>query len=87
MAAKVRRSAAATGLTFRAWRQRAPIVRAIDHLARGKTIAQAAGMAGFSSTAAFSYAFRQVTGGRPRGLWGGVGELTGKRRKCIPMTP
>lgn len=61
---------AETGLTFRAWRQRARIVRAIDHLARGKTIAQAAGLAGFSSTAAFSYAFRQVTGGTPSGFMG-----------------
>ncbi len=61
---------AETGLTFRAWRQRARIVMAIDHLARGKTIAQAAGLAGFSSTSAFSYAFRQVTGETPSGFMG-----------------
>ena len=52
---------AETGLTFKAWRQRARIVRAIDQLSGGYTIAQVASHAGFSSTAAFCFAFRQVT--------------------------
>lgn len=55
---------AESGLTFRAWRQRACIVMAIDHLARGRSIAQAA-LAGFGGTSLFSYAFRQVIGGTP----------------------
>jgi AraC-like DNA-binding protein len=54
-----------TGLTFKAWRQRARIVNAIDQLARGQTIARIASSCGFASTAAFSSAFRQVTGTTP----------------------
>ena len=50
-----------TGLTFKAWRQRARIVQAMDRLARGTPIARVATQCGFSSTAAFSCAFRQVT--------------------------
>jgi AraC-like DNA-binding protein len=50
-----------TGLTFKAWRQRARIVRAIDRLASGDPIARIAADTGFASTAAFSFAFRQVT--------------------------
>ena len=43
-----------TGLTFKAWRQRARIVRAMDRLASGTTIAKVSQDAGFASTAAFS---------------------------------
>lgn len=50
-----------TGLTFKAWRQRARVVLAIDHLATGRPISQVAADAGFASTAAFCFAFRQVT--------------------------
>jgi AraC-like DNA-binding protein len=50
-----------TGLTFKSWRQRARIVMAIDRLSAGSAISQAAAHAGFASTAAFSFAFRQVT--------------------------
>lgn len=56
---------AETGLTFKAWRQRARIVNAIDRMSAGHTIAQAADYSGFASTAAFSFAFRQVTGLTP----------------------
>lgn len=56
---------AETGLTFKLWRQRARIVQAMDRLARGRTIAQVALELGFSSTAAFSHAFRQVTNMTP----------------------
>lgn len=54
-----------TGLTFKAWRQRARIVQAMDRLARGQPIAQVTAATGFASTAAFSCAFRQVTGTTP----------------------
>lgn len=54
-----------TGLTFKAWRQRARIIQAMDWLARGGTIVRVASAFGFSSTAAFSSAFRQVTGVTP----------------------
>ena len=50
-----------TGLTFKAWRQRARIVLAIEQLSAGGAISQVAAQAGFASTAAFSFAFRQVT--------------------------
>lgn len=54
-----------TGLTLKAWRQRARIVWAMGQLARGETIARVAAEAGFSSTAAFSCAFKQVTAMTP----------------------
>ena len=54
-----------TGLTFKAWRQRARIIQAIDRLVNGIDIARVASEFGFSSTAAFSSAFRQVTGVTP----------------------
>jgi len=50
-----------TGLSFKAWRQRARIALAIDQLSEGRSISRAAADVGFSSTAAFSFAFRQVT--------------------------
>ncbi|WP_110685670.1 AraC family transcriptional regulator [Salinicola aestuarinus] len=56
---------AETGLTLKAWRQRARIVRAMQWLAKGETIANVATRVGFSSTAAFSYAFRKVSGMTP----------------------
>lgn len=54
-----------TGLTFKAWRQRARIVQAMDRLARGTPIARVVAQFGFSSTASFSCAFRQVTAMTP----------------------
>ena len=56
---------AETGMTFKAWRQRARIVRAMDRLARGDPIARVSSNCGFASTAAFSCAFRQVTAMTP----------------------
>jgi AraC-like DNA-binding protein len=50
-----------TGLTFKAWRQRARIALAIDQLSAGRAISQVAADVGFGSTTAFSFAFRQVT--------------------------
>lgn len=52
---------AETGLTFKTWRQRARIVLAIDQLSEGKPVSKVAAQTGFASTAAFSFAFRQVT--------------------------
>ena len=52
---------AETGLTYKTWRQRARIVLAIEQLSSGQAISLVATQAGFSSTAAFCFAFRQVT--------------------------
>ena len=50
-----------TGLTFKAWRQRARIMVALKVLGESDTsIKQVAARLGFSSVAAFSFAFRQV---------------------------
>lgn len=54
-----------TGLSFKAWRQRARVVHAMDRLARGESIARVSARCGFASTAAFSSAFRQVTAMTP----------------------
>jgi len=55
-----------TRLTFKVWRQRARIIGAIEMLGRpGQSIKRVATRLGFSSTAAFSFAFRQVTGQTP----------------------
>lgn len=62
-----------TGMTFKAWRQRARIVRAMEQLSQGKPIAHVANDAGFSSTAAFSCAFRQVTASTPGAYLEGTG--------------
>ena len=56
---------AETGLTFKAWRQRARIVRAMDLLGRGDAISRVSTKSGFASTAAFSSAFRQVAAMAP----------------------
>lgn len=52
---------AETGLTFKAWRRRARIAIAIDRLSTGRPISRVAADVGFASTAAFSFAFRQIT--------------------------
>jgi len=55
-----------TRLTFKVWRQRARIIGAIEMLGRPRqSIKRVATRLGFSSTAAFSFAFRQVTGQTP----------------------
>lgn len=56
---------AETGLTLKAWRQRARIVRAMGLLARGDPSSKVARETGFASTAAFSCAFRQVAAMTP----------------------
>ncbi|KTC22268.1 hypothetical protein AO390_04070 [Pseudomonas marginalis ICMP 11289] len=56
---------AETGLTFKSWRQRARIVLSIEQLSGKVPVARVAAKVGFSSTAAFSYAFRQIIGMTP----------------------
>ncbi len=52
-----------TELSFKSWRQRARIMRAIELIGRGPQPMKAlAARLGFSSVAAFGHAFRQVTG-------------------------
>ena len=65
---------AETGLTFKVWRQRARIVQAMHRLAAGKSIARVASELGFSSTASFSAAFRQVTALTPTSFLGRHGQ-------------
>lgn len=72
-----------TGLTFKAWRQRARIVRAIEQLARGDASTKVAAETGFASTAAFSCAFRKVTAMTPsafRGPSAPMSHPTSRRR-------
>lgn len=55
-----------TGLTFKAWRRRARIALALELLGeRDASIKQVAARLGFSSVAAFSFAFRQVIDVQP----------------------
>lgn len=59
-----------TGLTMKAWRQRARIVRAMEQLSRGDAPTVVAQRSGFANTAAFSCAFRQVTAMTPTAFAG-----------------
>ena len=54
-----------TGMTFRSWRQRARIISAIDGLSNGQPASVVASRTGFATAAAFTFAFRQVTGVTP----------------------
>ena len=54
-----------TRITFKAWRQRARVVSALNLLSEGIAIKQVAARLGFSSTAAFGHAFRRVFGITP----------------------
>jgi len=57
---------AQTKLNFKEWRQRARIMAAAQALAGGRVpVKQVAAQLGFSSTAAFAHAFRQVMGTTP----------------------
>lgn len=61
-----------TSLSFRTWRQRARIMAAIEALGgqNPPTVKHLAHRLGFSSTAAFDYAFKQVTGTTPTAFMG-----------------
>lgn len=55
-----------TKLTLKSWKQRARVIAAIERLGQpGVSIKQVATALGFSSAAAFSFAFRDVTGETP----------------------
>ena len=55
-----------TKLTLKSWKQRARVIAAIERLGQPDvSIKQVATALGFSSTAAFSFAFRDVTGETP----------------------
>jgi AraC-like DNA-binding protein len=54
-----------TGITFRSWRQRARIIAAIDGLSSGHPVSVVASRTGFATAAAFTFAFRHVTGVTP----------------------
>jgi transcriptional regulator GlxA family with amidase domain len=55
-----------TKLTLKSWKQRARVIAAIERLGQpGVSIKQVATALGFSSSAAFSFAFRDVTGETP----------------------
>jgi AraC-like DNA-binding protein/quercetin dioxygenase-like cupin family protein len=55
-----------TKLTLKSWKQRARVIAAIERLGQpGVSVKQVATALGFSSTAAFSFAFRDVTGETP----------------------
>ena len=69
-----------TGLTFKAWRQRARIVHAMDRLGRGDAIARVCAACGFATTAAFAAAFRQVTGITPTMFLGRQAAAPGVRQ-------
>jgi AraC-like DNA-binding protein/quercetin dioxygenase-like cupin family protein len=55
-----------TKLTLKSWKQRARVIAAIERLGQpGVSVKQVATALGFSSSAAFSFAFRDVTGETP----------------------
>ena len=57
-----------TGMTFAQWRTRARIHAAVALLAGGAPVAVVGRRVGFTKPAAFSEAFRRVTGHRPSGV-------------------
>ncbi len=66
-----------TGLGFQAWRQRARLLRALEHLAAGLPVTTVALESGYQTTSAFIEAFGQVFGMTP-GRWRGQGGLVGR---------
>ena len=54
-----------TGLPFGVWRQRARLLRALQLLAEGDTVAGVASAVGYESTSAFVAAFRRALGTTP----------------------
>ena len=68
-----------TKLTLKSWKQRARIIAAIERLGQPDiSIKQVAAALGFSSTASFSFAFREVTGETPTAFL--------SRRKLLPLS-
>lgn len=56
---------AETTLTFKSWRQRVRVMAALEQLSAGGSVKEVAARLGFSSSAAFSAAFRAVMGQAP----------------------
>lgn len=54
-----------TGVTFGQWRQQARLLRALDHLSRGRTVTDVALAVGYESTSAFIGSFRASFGVTP----------------------
>ncbi|WP_045681072.1 AraC family transcriptional regulator [Martelella endophytica] len=55
-----------TGLSFSEWRNRLRLMEAVNHLSRGKSSAEIAGLLGYSSPSAFVAAFRRSLGMPPQ---------------------
>ncbi|GAB2597976.1 helix-turn-helix transcriptional regulator [Ramlibacter solisilvae] len=67
---------AETRLSFKEWRQRARIMAAVEALGTGRlSVKQVAAQLGFSSSAAFAHAFRQVMGTTPGAMLRTPGSL------------
>ena len=56
---------AETGLTFRAWRQQAKLVKAVEWLAAARSVGDIAFLLGYSGSSAFVAAFREAFGVSP----------------------
>lgn len=54
-----------TGMPFSAWKQKMRLLESVVHLKKNKNVTAVALEVGYSSTAAFSYAFRQAFGVPP----------------------
>lgn len=55
-----------TGLTFRAWRRRLRLLKSLNGLEAGESVTAVALNSGYTSTSAFSAAFRKEFGATPR---------------------
>ena len=74
-------------MTLKAWRQRSRIIQAMARLARGDAPAAVARGVGFSSTAAFSHASRQVTATTPTAFVGTHERVAGgSAEKSVPTS-
>lgn len=60
-----RRFEAELGLSFRSWRRRLRLYRAVEMLGGGKSVTETAMSLGYGSTSAFVYAFRREVGSSP----------------------
>ncbi|MEE1799936.1 helix-turn-helix transcriptional regulator [Streptomyces sp. JV176] len=76
-----------TGLTFAQWRTHARVRAAVSRLARGASVGATARAVGYRKPAAFSAAFRRVTGQHP-GVYQQAGQDQGPRTTLVaPDTP
>ncbi|VTU14440.1 AraC family transcriptional regulator [Variovorax sp. RA8] len=61
----IRQFQSETGLSFRRWKQQARLMSAIQMLAEGKNVADAASLSGYESPSAFSAMFKRLLGVTP----------------------